>query len=108
MIPPPFVLLTSPYDQQPCHSANRFQRGGRTCTGNWIGVQEEILCLLGNLRWSTASGQTAREFQKNSRAEASRRCTISHQGRLRGVQSTRALARSVVTTHEIRRLAISD
>ena len=38
------------------------------------------MCLLGNLRGSTASGQTARGFQKNIRAEASRRCTISHQG----------------------------
>jgi hypothetical protein len=46
---------------------------------------------LGNLHWSTASGQTVRGFHKNIRAEASRRCTISHQGRLRGVQSTRAL-----------------
>ena len=37
--------------------------------------------LLGNLRLSTASGQTARGLQKKTiRAEASRKCTISHQG----------------------------
>ena len=38
------------------------------------------MCLLGNLRWSTASGQSPEDSNKSIRTEASRRCTISHQG----------------------------
>ena len=38
----PLVLLTFPYVQLTCHPANRFQRGGRTSTGNWIAMQMEI------------------------------------------------------------------